>query len=41
MEHGLLIALMMEAKRTFGTLVNLYQSTLRDNPEDNHLREFG
>jgi hypothetical protein len=31
------IALMMEAARTFETLVNFYQTTRRYNPEDNHL----
>jgi hypothetical protein len=29
---------MMEAARTFETLVNFYQNTLRYNPESNHLR---
>jgi hypothetical protein len=33
-----LIALMMEAARTSETLVNFYQTTLRYNPEDSHLR---
>jgi hypothetical protein len=33
----LLIALMMEAARTSGTLVNFYQTTRRYNPEDSHL----
>jgi hypothetical protein len=37
------IALMMEAARTFETLVNFYKSTRRYNPEDSclrsHLRE--
>jgi hypothetical protein len=33
-----LIALMMEAVQTSETLENLYQSTLRYNPEDSHLR---
>jgi hypothetical protein len=33
-----LIALMMEAARTSETLVNFYQTTWRNNPEDNHLR---
>jgi hypothetical protein len=32
------IALMMEAARTSVTLVNLYQTTRRYNPEDSHLR---
>jgi hypothetical protein len=32
------IALMMEAARTSETLVNFYQTTLRYNPEDSHLR---
>jgi hypothetical protein len=32
------IALMMEAVRTFESMVNLYQSTRRYNPEDSHLR---
>jgi hypothetical protein len=35
--HSLLIALMMEAARTFETLVNFYQTTWRCNPEDGHL----
>jgi hypothetical protein len=34
---GLLIALMMEAARTSETLVNIYQTTRRYNPEDSHL----
>jgi hypothetical protein len=29
---------MMEAARTFETLVNFYQTTRRYNPEDSHLR---
>jgi hypothetical protein len=29
---------MMEAERTSETLVNLYQTTRRYNPEDSHLR---
>jgi hypothetical protein len=29
---------MMESARTFETLVNFYQTTLRYNPEDGHLR---
>jgi hypothetical protein len=33
-----LIALMMETARTSETLVNLYQTTRRYNPEDSHLR---
>jgi hypothetical protein len=33
-----LIALMMEAVRTSETMVNLYQTTWRYNPEDNHLQ---
>jgi hypothetical protein len=32
------IALMMEAARTSGTLVNFYQTTRRYNPEDSHPR---
>jgi hypothetical protein len=32
------IALMMEAERTSETLVNIYQTTWRYNPEDSHLR---
>jgi hypothetical protein len=32
------IALMMEAARTSETLVNIYQTTRRYNPEDSHLR---
>jgi hypothetical protein len=28
----------MEAARTSETLVNFYQTTKRDNPEDSHLR---
>jgi hypothetical protein len=31
------IALMMEASRTFETLVNFYQTTQHCNPEDSHL----
>jgi hypothetical protein len=31
------IALMMEAARTSETLVNVYQTTRRYNPEDSHL----
>jgi hypothetical protein len=31
-------ALMMEAARTSETLVNVYQTTRRYNPEDSHLR---
>jgi hypothetical protein len=31
-------ALMMEALQTSETLVNLYQSTWRYNPEDSHLQ---
>jgi hypothetical protein len=31
------IALMMEAARTSETLVNVYQTTRRYNPENNHL----
>jgi hypothetical protein len=34
------IALMMEAARTSETLVNLYQTTRRYNPEDSHLRTY-
>jgi hypothetical protein len=40
-EDGCLLgcsALMMEAARTSGTLVNFYQTTRRYNPEDSHLR---
>jgi hypothetical protein len=33
----MIIALMMEAARTSETLVNFYQTTQRNNPEDNHL----
>jgi hypothetical protein len=29
---------MMEAERTFETLVNFYQTTRHYNPEDSHLR---
>jgi hypothetical protein len=32
------IALMMEAASTFETLVNSYQTTQRNNPEDSHIR---
>jgi hypothetical protein len=32
-----LIALMMEAARTFETLVNFYQTTRRYKPKDSHL----
>jgi hypothetical protein len=32
------IALMMEAANTSEMLVNVYQTTLSDNPEDSHLR---
>jgi hypothetical protein len=32
------IALMMEAASTSETLVNLYQTTRRNNPEDSHLQ---
>jgi hypothetical protein len=32
------IALMMEAAKTSETLVNVYQTTRRNNPEDSHLR---
>jgi hypothetical protein len=32
------IALTMEATRTSETLVNVYQTTRRYNPEDSHLR---
>jgi hypothetical protein len=34
------IALMMEAVRTSETLVNVYQSTMRYNPEDCHIKYF-
>jgi hypothetical protein len=30
--------MMMEAARTFETLVNFYQTTRRYNPENGHLR---
>jgi hypothetical protein len=33
-----LIALVMEAASTSGTLVNFYQTTWRYNPEDGHLQ---
>jgi hypothetical protein len=32
------VTLMMEAARTSETLVNFYQTTRRNNPEDSHLR---
>jgi hypothetical protein len=32
------IALMMESASTSETLVNFYQTTRRNNPEDSHLR---
>jgi hypothetical protein len=32
------VALMMEAARTSETLVNIYQTTRRYNPEDSHIR---
>jgi hypothetical protein len=35
-----LIALMMEAASTSETLVNFYQTTRRNNPEDSHLQGF-
>jgi hypothetical protein len=35
---ALIIVLMMEAARTSETLVNFYQTTLRYNPEDSHIR---
>jgi hypothetical protein len=35
--RGLLIALMMEAASTSGTLVNFYQTKQQNNPEDSHL----
>jgi hypothetical protein len=35
---GANIALMMEAARTSETLINVYQTTRRYNPEDSHLR---
>jgi hypothetical protein len=35
--QGDIIALMMEAARTSETLVNFYQTTRRNNPEDSHL----
>jgi hypothetical protein len=31
------IALLMEAASTFETLVNFYETTRRNNPEDSHL----
>jgi hypothetical protein len=36
--RALIITLMMEAIWTSETLVNLYHSTLRYNPEDSHIR---
>jgi hypothetical protein len=33
-----IIALMMEAESTPETTVNFYQTTSRNNPEDNHLQ---
>jgi hypothetical protein len=33
-----IIALMLEAARTYETLANFYQTTRRYNPEDSHLR---
>jgi hypothetical protein len=36
--RGLLIALMMEEANTSETSVNFYQNTLRNIPEDSHLR---
>jgi hypothetical protein len=36
--HGSLIALMMEAARTYETSVNIYKTTGCYNPEDSHLR---
>jgi hypothetical protein len=36
--RGFLVALMMKAARTSETLVNLYQTTRRYNPEVSHLR---
>jgi hypothetical protein len=35
---SIIIALMVEAARTFETFVNFYQTTWRYNPEDSHLR---
>jgi hypothetical protein len=35
--RGLLIALMTEEASTSETLVNFYQTTRRNNPEDSHL----
>jgi hypothetical protein len=32
------VAVMLEAARTSETLVNIYQTTRRYNPEDSHLR---
>jgi hypothetical protein len=32
------IGLMMKAARTSETLVNFYQTTRRNNPEDSHLQ---
>jgi hypothetical protein len=36
--YGLVIALMLEAEGTFDLLVNLYQTTRHNNPEDSHLK---
>jgi hypothetical protein len=33
---SIIIALLMEAARTSETLVNFYQTTRRNNPEDSH-----
>jgi hypothetical protein len=38
LHHHPFIALMMEAAKSSETLVNFYQTTLRYNPEDSHLR---
>jgi hypothetical protein len=35
--RGLLIALMMGEENTSKTLLNFYQTTIRNNPEDSHL----
>jgi hypothetical protein len=38
---SVIIALMMEAARTSETLVNFYQTTQCNNPEDSHLHTCG
>jgi hypothetical protein len=38
--RGLLIALTMQAAGTFETMVNFYQPTWRNYPEDSHLNLF-